>query len=271
MASSRITDTFARAQAGGRVALITYVVPGHPSREESAGILDAMVAGGADIIEIGIPFSDPLADGATIQRVVFEALQNGITPHDCMDFARQARGRHPGTPLVFMTYLNPVLAYGVEAFAADAASAGLDAVILTDLPPDEAGDIQQTFQAAGLNLIFLVAPTSSERRIELIAAHAGGFIYCVSVAGVTGARAEMAADLPQFLARVRRCTTLPLAVGFGISRREHIEALAGLADGAVVASALMSLVSEAPAADRPRLVREYVEVLSGRRRPEAVA
>ena len=265
MASTRIADTFARSRAENRVALITYVVPGHPTIAESAGVLDAMIAGGADIIEVGIPFSDPLADGTTIQRVAFEALQNGMTPHGCMDFARDARARHPATPLVFMTYLNPVLAYGTQGFAADAAAAGVDAVILTDLPPEEAESIQPAFAAAGLDLIFLVAPTSSDSRIELIARHAGGFIYCVSVAGVTGARSQLSADLPQFLARVRRCTALPLAVGFGISRREHIEALAGVADGAVIGSATMDLINSLPPAKRPDAVREYVETLNGRR------
>jgi tryptophan synthase alpha chain len=271
MPSNRIADAFARAKAEDRLALITYVVPGHPTPAESAGVLDAMIEGGADIIEVGIPFSDPLADGTTIQRVTFEALENGMTPHGCMDFAREARRRHPDTPLVFMTYLNPVLAYGVEAFASDAAAAGVDAAILTDLPPEEASKIQPVFNGAGLDLIFLVAPTSSDHRLQVIAEHARGFVYCVSVTGVTGARNQMAADLPAYLGRVRRCTALPLAVGFGISRREHIESLRALADGAVVASALMNLVSETAPADRPRAVREYVETLAGRRKPNGVA
>ena len=271
MASTRIAGAFARARAENRIALITYVVPGHPAPSESAGVFDAMVAGGADLIEVGIPFSDPLADGTTIQRVAFEALENGMTPHGCMDFVREARGRHPGTPIVLMTYLNPVLAYGVEAFAKDAAAAGVDGAILTDLPPEEAARIQPAFEAAGIDLIFLAAPTSSEHRLKVIAEHAGGFVYCVSVTGVTGARSELAADLPEFLARVRKVTGLPLTVGFGISRREHIEALFGLAAGAVVASALMNLINETPAADRPRVIRERVETLAGRRKPEAIA
>lgn len=271
MPSTRIADTFARARAENRVALVAYMVPGHPSIEESPGVLDAMIEGGADIIEVGIPFSDPLADGTTIQRVAFEALENGMTPHGCMDFAREARKRHPETPLVFMTYLNPVLSYGVEAFAADAAAAGIDAAILTDMPPEEGEKIKPIFNAAGLDLVFLVAPTSSEHRLQVIAEHAGGFVYCVSVAGVTGARTEMSSDLPAFIARVRNCTDLPLAVGFGISRRDHIEALQGVADGAVVGSALMALVSETASADRPRAIREYVETLVGRRKPEAIA
>jgi tryptophan synthase alpha subunit len=266
MASERLAKTFAKAKAEGRLALITYVVPGHPSVAETPGILDAQIEGGADIIEVGIPFSDPLADGTTIQRVAFEALQNGMTPAGCMTFAADARKRHPDTPLVLMTYLNPVLAYGLQRFADDAAAAGVDAVILTDLPPEEAGDALSAFKGAGLDVIFLVAPTSSDHRLEVIGKLASGFVYCVSVAGVTGARSEMSADLPAYLARVRRCTAIPLTVGFGISRREHIESLAGIADGAVSASAIMALVSETPAGERTKAVREYVEVLSGRRR-----
>jgi tryptophan synthase alpha chain len=266
MPSERLAKAFAKAKAEGRVAIAPYLVPGHPSVAETPAILDALIEGGADIIEIGIPFSDPLADGATIQRVAFEALENGMTPAGCMDFAREARKRHPDTPFIFMTYLNPVLAYGLQHFAEDAAAAGVDGAILTDLPPEEAGDALEAFRGVGLDVIFLAAPTSSEHRLQVIGENASGFVYCVSVAGVTGARSQMAADLPQFLARVRRCTPLPLAVGFGISRREHIESLAGVADGAAIGSALMALVSETPAAERTKAVREYIEVLSGRRK-----
>jgi len=243
-----------------------YLVPGHPSVAETPAILDALIEGGADVIEIGIPFSDPLADGTTIQRVAFEALQNGMTPAGCMTFASEARRRHPETPFIFMTYLNPVLAYGLQRFADDAAAAGVDGMILTDLPPEEAGDALKAFQGAGLDVIFLVSPTSSDQRLEAIGRVASGFVYCVSVAGVTGARRELAADLPQYLGRVRRCTALPLAVGFGISRREHIEALTGVADGAAIGAAIMQLVSDTPAAGRTKAVREYIEVLSGRRK-----
>jgi tryptophan synthase alpha chain len=165
-----------------------------------------------------------------------------------------------------MTYLNPVLAYGLQRFADDAATAGVDGVILTDLPPEEAGDALKAFHGAGLDVVFLVAPTSSDQRLEAIGRVASGFVYCVSVAGVTGARREMSSDLPLFLARVRRCTALPLAVGFGISRREHIESLDGIADGAAIGSAIMALVSETPSGERTKAVREYLEVLSGRRK-----
>src|SRR5688572_27076336 len=167
MSNPRLAAAFARAKSEGRPALITLVIPGFPSREGTDEVFDAMIEGGADIVEVEIPFSDPLADGATIQSVVFEALEAGITPSDCLDFVRRARSRHPNVPIVFMTYLNPVLAYGLDRFAADAAAAGADAAILTDLPPDEAAGAKQALRQAGMDLIFLVAPTSSQERIEM--------------------------------------------------------------------------------------------------------
>ncbi|MPZ47772.1 MAG: tryptophan synthase subunit alpha [Dehalococcoidia bacterium] len=265
--TARLAAAFDRARAEGRTAIITLVVPGFPSLSETDAMFDAMAAGGADIIEVEIPFSDPLADGTTIQRVAFEALSQGTTPADCIDFARRARERHSDTPIVFMTYLNPVLAYGLDRFAADAAMAGADGAILLDLPPEEAAQEKTALAATGLDLIFLVAPTSTDQRIELICSQASGFVYCVSVAGVTGARTDLPTGLGDFLARVRRCTNLPLAVGFGLSRREHIEALAGMAEGAVIGSAILALASETKPQERAKAVREYVEVLSGRRRP----
>ena len=264
---ARLARAFDRAKREGRPALITYVIPGFPAPGETEAIFEAMVDGGADIIEVGIPFSDPLADGATIQRAAFEALESGTTPATCIDFVRRVRQRDRETPIVFMSYLNPVLAYGLAAFAADAASAGADAVILVDLPPEEAALARQTLQSHGLDLVCLVAPTSSDQRVRLIAAQASGFVYCVSVAGVTGARSELPAGLPDFLARVRSCTNLPLAVGFGVSRREHVEALALIADGVVVASAIIDRIAGAERQERAKVVREYVEVLSGRHGP----
>jgi tryptophan synthase alpha chain len=264
--TSRIAAAFARAQGENRLALITLVIPGYPG-DETEAVFDAMVAGGADLVEIEIPFSDPLADGTTIQRAAFAALENGTTPADCLDFARRARQRHPETPIVFMTYLNPVLSYGLDRFAAEAADLGADGIILLDLPAEESAREKQAFGSRGIDLIFLVAPTSSDERVQRICAEAGGFVYCVSVAGVTGARSELPPDLRGFVERVRRCTTLPLAVGFGISRREHVESLVGVADGVVVGSAFMDVIAASKPGERAKAVREYVEVLSGRRRP----
>ncbi len=248
---------------------MTHVIPGYPSTAETPAIFDAMIEGGSDLIEVQIPFSDPLADGTTVQRGVFEALDNGTTPAGCIEFARQARARHPDVAIIYMSYLNPVLAYGAERFAQDAAAAGGDGIILVDLPPEEAAETKRTFDAAGLDIVFLVAPTSSDERLQLIASQAAGFIYCVSVAGVTGARSELPADLRDFIGRVRRCTALPLAVGFGISRREHVETLAGVADGAVIGSATMDLINSLQPGERVAAVRDYVETLSGRVRPSA--
>jgi tryptophan synthase alpha chain len=267
MTATRLASAFERAKSEGRPALLTLVIPGFPSLEETDAVFDAMAASGADIIEVEIPFSDPLADGTTVQHAVFEALREGATPAGCIDFVRRARQRHADLPIVFMTYLNPVLAYGLERFAADASAAGADAVILTDLPPEEAGPAKAALAAQGLELIFLVAPTSSAERIELICSEAAGFVYCVSVAGVTGARSELPPGLREFIGRVRSCTNLPLAVGFGMSRRQHIEALTGLADGVVVGSAFMDVIETSKPQERAKAVREYVEVLSGRRRP----
>ncbi len=256
---------FAKARDEGRLAMITYMIPGHPSPDESDAIFDATVEGGADVFEIGIPFSDPLAEGPTIQRVSFQALENGTTPAKCMDFARRARQRHPDLPIIFMGYLNPLLAYGIERFATDAGTAGADGIIVVDLPPEEAGEAKRVLGEHGLDLIFLVAPTSTDERLEVIGEQASGFIYCVSVAGVTGARRDLSASLPEFLARVRRCSDLPLAVGFGISRREHVEALQGQAEAVVVGSALLETINASESENRPQAVREYVELLTGRR------
>jgi tryptophan synthase alpha chain len=267
MAETRLAAAFERARREERPAVITLVIPGHPSPAETDAVFDAMVEGGADIVEVEIPFSDPLADGTTIQKVAFDALQAGTTPAKCVEFAARMRERHPETPIVFMTYLNPVLAYGLERFAADAQAAGADGVILVDLPPEEATAAKAALNQRGLDLIFLVAPTSSDRRIELICSQASGFVYCVSVAGVTGARTDLPPDLKDFVGRVRRCTSLPLAVGFGISRREHVQSLSGVADGVVVGSALMDVINASKPEERAKSVREYVEVLSGRRRP----
>jgi tryptophan synthase alpha chain len=264
--TQRLASAFARAASEKRPALISLVVPGYPSPSLTDAVFDTMIEGGVDIVEVEIPFSDPLADGATIQNVVFEALEAGVTPKDCLDFVKGARARHPDIPIVFMTYLNPVLAYGLQRFAADANAAGADAIILTDLPPEEASDAKAAFGAQGIDLIFLVAPTSSDARVRTICDNAAGFVYCVSVAGVTGARAELPPRLNELLERVRRCTNLPLAVGFGMSRREHIEALTGVADGVVVASAVMDVIARSGPQESVKAVREYVEVLSGRRR-----
>jgi tryptophan synthase alpha subunit len=225
----------------------------------------ALVEGGADMLELGVPFSDPLADGATIQRAGFVALRHGVTTSACLEAVRELRARGLEVPVLLMGYYNPILACGPEAFAADAAAAGVDGLIVVDLPPEEAGLLQEACRARGLDLVYLLAPTSTAERVALVARQASGFIYCVSVTGVTGARSSLPPELPAFIERVRRQTTLPLAVGFGISSREHVEAVGRIAEVAVVGSALIDVIDSSPAQEREARVKAYVEVLAGRR------
>jgi tryptophan synthase alpha chain len=225
----------------------------------------ALVEGGADMLELGAPFSDPLADGTTIQRSNLVALQHGVTTRTCLEAVRQLRAGGLEIPILLMGYYNPILAYGPEAFAADAAAAGVDGLIIVDLPPEESGSLQEACRVRGLDLVYLLAPTSTPERTALVARQASGFIYCVSVTGVTGARSSLPPELPAFVEGVRRQTMLPLAVGFGISRREHVEAVGRIAEIAVVGSALIDVIEGSPAEEREERLRAYVEVLAGRR------
>ena len=264
---SRIGQTMARLREQGQVGLIAYLTVGYPDIETTLRLVPALAASGADMVELGMPFSDPLADGATIQRASHHALQQGVTPAVCLEVVKQLRARGLAIPLLLMGYYNPILAYGIDEFARDAAGAGADGLIGVDLPPEEAIEVQAAGADRGLDLIYLLAPTSSDERIALVAAQATGFIYCVSLTGVTGARGQLPSGLPQFLARVRRYTSLPLAVGFGISKREHLKAVAGLGvEAAVIGSAIIDVIDRAPAAEREERVREYVEVVTGRRK-----
>ena len=263
---SRIGQTMVRLRKKGRLGLIAYLTVGYPDTETTLRLVPALAAGGADMVELGVPFSDPLADGTTIQRASHCALQQGVTPAVCLDVVKQLRARGLAIPLLLMGYYNSVLAYGIDEFARDAGAAGADGLIEVDLPPEEAAGVQTACAGRGLDLIYLLAPTSSDERIALVAAQASGFIYCVSLTGVTGARGQLPAGLSQFLARVRGHTSLPLAVGFGISKREHLEAVAGLgAEAAVIGSAIINVIDRAPAEEREERVREYVEVVTGRR------
>ncbi len=245
MGTARIAAAFAASKARGEVALIPYAAAGYPDQATSEAIVRALADAGADLIEIGIPFSDPLADGATIQHATQVALQHGITFERCLDLVRAVRPQ-VAAPILFMGYYNPFHRRGVAAAVAACAAAGVDGLIVPDLPPEEAGDLLAATRAQDLGLIFLVSPVSSDARLAQVAAAGSGFLYCVSLTGVTGARQALSATLPAYVARVRRQTDLPLAVGFGLSTPEHIAALAGLADGAVFASALIDHLREAP-------------------------
>jgi tryptophan synthase alpha subunit len=263
---SRIEQAIRRANGEGRVALVCYLTAGFPSPEETVGLVHALVDGGADAIELGIPFSDPMADGATVQKSSYRALQAGTTPRRCLELLREIRGAGVVIPVILMTYYNPILAYGQDGFVRDAAAAGADGLIPVDVPADEGQELAERCRSGGLDYIPLVAPTSTDERLAAAARLASGFVYCVSVAGVTGAREAMPQELAAFLARVRRQTDLPLGVGFGISRREHIESLRGQADAAIVGSAIVDVIEAAPRDEREAKVREYVEVLTGQRK-----
>jgi tryptophan synthase alpha chain len=243
---SRIADRFAAVRGEHRLALIAYLTAGYPSLADTAALIEAVVDAGADMVELGIPFSDPLADGPTIQAASQAALEQGATVARALDVARAAR-RRVHVPLLCMTYVNPVLAFGVDAFCRQAAQAGIDGLIVPDLPPEEAGELRTAAHAAGLDLVFFVAPTSTPHRIKAACAAATGFIYCVALTGVTGARDRLDPAVLPLVRSVKAQTALPVVVGFGLSRRQHLDALRDVADGAIVASALLDAIREHPA------------------------
>jgi tryptophan synthase alpha chain len=235
---SRIASVFSRT---GHKALIPYVTVGYPSVEDTLKVVPLLAGSGCDIAELGIPFSDPLADGATIQKASFCALKNGVTPKLCLEVAEKL-SRKVDIPLVFMTYFNPVLSYGLEEFCAACARSGVDGLIIPDLPPDEASELEDVTRRDNLDLIYLLAPSSSDERIRLVAERARGFIYLVSVTGVTGARASLPSELNSFVGRVRKAAKQPLCVGFGISTPEQARQVAEIADGVIVGSRIIQLM-----------------------------
>jgi len=236
---TRIKTAFDKLRRDRRKGFIPYVTAGDPSLETTEQVILEMERNGADIIELGVPFSDPMADGPVIQRASERALAKKVTIRDCLDLVRRVRTRSE-IPIVLFTYLNPLLSLGLGALGKELAAAGVDAVLGTDLVPEEAGSLQQTINQAGMDLIFLAAPTSSDERLKLVAEASSGFIYAVSRTGVTGVRqslSDAAADLVQ---RVRRFSDLPIAVGFGISTPEHVAEVWQHADAAVVGSRIVS-------------------------------
>ena len=258
---SRIAGAFGKA---GHAVLVAYVTAGYPNIEATLNVVPLLAHGGCDIIELGIPFSDPLADGATIQRASSHALQNGVTPQLCLETAKKLR-QQVDTPLVFMTYFNPVLNYGVEEFCAASADAGVDGLIIPDLPPDEGSELENVTQKHGIDLIYLLAPTSTDERIKLVAERSQGFIYLVSLTGVTGARESLPSDLEAFVGKVRQATSKPLCVGFGISTAEQANRIAGIADGVIIGSRLIQLMeSDDSLASVGGFVKEVRRTLDGR-------
>jgi tryptophan synthase alpha chain len=260
---SRVADAFARTRAEGRTAIMPFVTAGYPTPERSEEWALAMVRGGADLIEIGVPFSDPLADGATVQRTSQVALRHGVTLADAVAMTRRLRERHAvSIPILLMGYFNPMLQYGLEDLSRDSAAAGVDGYIVPDLPAEESDELLAACRRHGLDLVFLLAPTSTDARIAAVAERASGFIYCVSLIGVTGQRAALP-DFRAYLARVRARTDVPLAVGFGVSTPEHVRDIGQVADGAVVASALINFLDTVPDADQGAAAEQFVRGLRG--------
>jgi tryptophan synthase alpha subunit len=235
----RLTAALRNPRADGLPALVPYVVAGFPRRDDTTAVLSAAQEAGCAAAEIGIPFSDPLADGPTIQRCGWQALRNGMTAGLAIEQAAAARAAGVTIPLAFMTYINPVLSHGLDRFCADAAAAGVDGLIIPDLPADEAAQARSAAIAHRLALVPLLAPTSTAERITSACRDATGFVYCVSVTGTTGARQDVAAEAFALLDRVGAQTSLPRALGFGLSRHEHLVALRGRCEAAVVGSALL--------------------------------
>ncbi len=237
---SRIAAVFQKA---GHKALIPYITVGYPDTSATLKAISLLAENGADIIELGIPFSDPLADGATIQESSYQALLKGVNTDTCLEIARQAREK-TSVPLVFMTYYNPILQYGLEKFCQACFLAGIDGLIVPDLPPEEGTSLESIAHKKGLDLIYLLAPTSTPERIQMVAERSSGYIYLVSVAGVTGARSSLPTDLTSFICRVRQATQKPLCVGFGISTPEQAGQIGKLADGVIIGSKLIQLMKE---------------------------
>jgi tryptophan synthase alpha chain len=256
---SRIAGTFAALRAENRAALITFVEAFDPDRATSLALLTGMAARGADIIEIGVPFTDPMADGPTIQQAGRRALDAGATLPGVLALVREFRAENGHTPLVLMGYLNPILSYGVARFCVDAAEAGVDGLIVVDLPTEESDLLLPDAAAQGLDVIRLIAPTTSDERLPLVLAGSSGFVYYVSITGITGTRTASAEDLARDIPRIRRATNLPIAVGFGVRTPEQAAVVAQYADAAIVASALIECCAtsgvEAALADVAALAR----------------
>jgi tryptophan synthase alpha chain len=245
---SRISQRFAALRAAGELGIIAYITAGDPTLDATHEFVLALAEAGADVIELGVPFSDPLADGPTIQRASERALKSGTTLAGVLDLVRRIR-QSSQVPLVLFSYFNPILQMGLEKFAASASHAGADGVLATDLTPEESEDYRRILHAHQLDTIFLAAPTSNDERLKKIAACTSGFLYIISRTGVTGAKDYLPDELPALLRRTRQFTQLAIAVGFGISLPGHVSVLSGLADAAVVGSALVSEIEKAASPD----------------------
>lgn len=245
--------------------LVVYITAGDPSLDATREIALAAIDAGADVIELGVPFSDPLADGPVIQRASERALARGTSLNHVLEIARQIRARRPHAGLVIFTYLNPVIRYGMARFAVDARAAGADGVLLTDMIVEEAGEYLAAMERVGLAPIFLAAPTSPDDRLQAIATHSRGFVYAISRTGITGKQQSMTADASALVDRIRRWTTLPVAVGFGISNAQHVAQVGEFADAAVIGSAIVELIERSTAETAPGEVARFIK---GLRQPQ---
>ena len=250
---SRIGPMFDALKEEGRAAFIPYITAGDPSLDQTSAVLDALVEAGADLIELGMPFSDPMADGPTLQAAAQRALKNPIRTENILGLVKRFRKKHD-TPLILFGYYNPVFIYGEARLVKDAKAAGADGFLIVDLPPDEGEDLRYEASKEKMNVIYLLAPTSTPARRRFIAERASGFIYYVSVTGVTGARDKMRADIGRHVAEIRKVSSLPIAVGFGISTPEHVREVAGIAEGVVVGSAIVKVIERI--GDKPELADE---------------
>jgi len=242
-ATTRITELFSRLKREGRKGFIAYITAGDPSPDRTAQLVEALERGGADLIELGVPFSDPIADGPVIQRAGYRALEAGTTVPKVLEIAAEIRARSE-IPLLLFTYLNPVMRYGFEKLSRDAKAAGIDGCLLTDASVEEAGAYVQVMRSAGLDTVFLAAPTSTARRLQLVAEYSTGFVYLVSRAGVTGERDSISSTVAPLIRSMRAITDLPLAVGFGVSTPEHVAEIGSQAEAVVVGSAIMRVIEQ---------------------------
>ena len=242
--STRIKTAFANAKAEGRGILGVFVTAGDPDAETSAAILDALVTSNVDMVELGMPFSDPMADGPAIQAASLRALKGGMTLAGTLEIARGFRQRHPDTPLVLMGYYNPIYIYGVDRFLAEASDAGVDGLIVVDLPPEEDDELCEPATAAGLDFIRLVTPTSDAGRLPTVLASASGFVYYVAITGITGTRSAAGDSISAAYARVSAATDLPVVTGFGIRTAEQAGEAASRSDGAIVGSAVVEIIAD---------------------------
>lgn len=258
-----ISDRFRARREEGRTVLVPFVTAGYPSPDRSPEVLDALVRAGADVLELGIPFSDPLADGPTIQRASFRALEEGTSVRTVLELLRAFRGRHD-TPVVLFSYLNPVLRYGLPAFVHEAREAGAQGLLLTDLPAGADPGMETTVREAGLDLVRLVAPTTPPDRVPLAVRGATGFVYYISRTGVTGARSEVRSQLGREVERLREHVSVPIAVGFGISTPDQAALVARVADGVVVGSALIDALDEGGVDEAEAFLRGLREAIDGR-------